>query len=488
MTCSQVAILCTVVCCALAFKAAVYEHDVIFPPQRSRVLSRDSALQVMEKNLDVYKDQCAQAVKQKAQIIVFPEYGLYGLGWTRQTLVPYLEFIPDPHTVSWIPCDDPARYNNTEVQYQLSCMAKNSSIYLVVNFGARQPCSATVPNCPSDGYFQFSTNLVYDSQGKFVARYFKQNLNSDEIYFNRPAITNYTVFTTPFGRFATFSSYDIMFKDPAITLIKSMNITNIVYPVAWKNELPLLAAIEIHSAFSEGMHVNLMAANLHVLSKGYQGSGIYWPSGTSNNEIYYNNMKPGSGGKLLVQELSALDTVVETKTTRKAKKQSTRLKTGTGDAQTRGNEFKAMMNHDLFTFVPLRTGYGHYKVCQNTLCCETAYEGMFQNALYALGAFDGIHTYNGKYPLQACTFVPCVNGSISSCGQPSIKSIGYMDKMSFFGNFSSTRYVLPEVLVTLDNSTLDIVARTWLYQESIIIDVGVPGSPVSISMYAIGGP
>ncbi|XP_033749183.1 pantetheinase-like [Pecten maximus] len=482
-------VLCTLVCCpcTVAFKAAVYEHAVIFPPQRSRVLSRDSALTVMKKNLDVYNEKCKEAAAQKVQIIVFPEYGLYGLGWTRQTLAPYLEFIPDPDTMSWIPCDDPTRSSKTDVQHQLSCIAKNNSIYLVVNFGARQPCSASVPSCPSDGHFQFNTNLVYDTSGKLIARYFKQNLNSDEIFFDRPSNTNYTVFTTPFGRFATFSSYDIMFKDPAITLIKKMNVTNVVYPVAWKNELPLLAAIEIHSAFSEGMHVNLMAANLHLPTTGYQGSGIYWPSGTSNNEIYYNNMSPGSPGKLLVQDLTPLDPEVLAENA-VAQKQRVPHKTVHVDSATGSNEFKAVMNHDLYTFVPLNQGYGNYKVCQNTLCCQASYEGMFQNTLYALGVFDGMHTYNGQYPLQVCTFVPCVNGSISSCGQPSVKSVGYMDKMSFFGNFSSTRYVLPEVLVTLDNSTLDIIGRTWLYQESIIIDVGVPGSPVSISMYAIGGP
>ncbi|XP_069137783.1 pantetheinase-like [Argopecten irradians] len=473
--------------CADAFKAAVYEHAVIFPPQRSRVLSRDTALTVMKKNLDVYGEQCVEAAAQKAQIIVFPEYGLYGLGWTRQTIAPYLEFVPDPDIKSWAPCDDPSRYNNTDVQRQLSCMAKNSSIYLVANIGARQPCSESDHQCPSDGHFQYSTNLVYDTTGKFIARYFKQNLNSEEVFFDRPSTTNYTVFTTPFGRFATFSSYDIMFQNPAITVITKMNVTNIVYPVAWKMELPLLAAIEIHSAFSEGMHVNLMAANIHLPSKGYYGSGIYWPSGTSNNEVYYNNMSPSSGGKLLVQELSPVDPGVHS---RKHLTNNQRLsrKTIPVDSVTSDNGFQAMMNHDLYSFVPMSKGYGEYKVCQNTLCCMASYEGLFQNTLFALGAFDGIHTYNGHYPLQVCTFVPCANGSISSCGQSMIKSIGYMDKMSFFGNFSSNRYVLPEVLVTLDNSTLEIVSRTWMYQESIIIDVGVPGSPVSISMYAIGGP
>ncbi|XP_069137782.1 pantetheinase-like [Argopecten irradians] len=470
-----------------AFKAAVYEHAVIFPPQRSRVLSRDASLSVMKNNLDVYREQCMEAAVQKAQIIVFPEYGLYGLGWTRRTIAPYLEFVPDPYTKSWVPCDDPSRYNNTDVQRQLSCMAKNSSIYLVANIGARQPCSGSDLHCPSDGHFQFSTNVVYDSNGKFIARYFKQNLNFDELFFDRPSITNYTVFTTPFGRFATFSSYDIMFQNPAITMITKMNVTNIVYPVAWKMELPLLAAIEIHSAFSEGMHVNLMAANLHLPSIGYLGSGIYWPSGASNNEVYYNNMSLSSGGKLLVQDLTPVDSNIPTKYAT-FQKHNLPQNNVNERSTTRDDEFQAVMNHDLYTFVPFTKGYGHYKVCQNTLCCQVFFQGMFENVLYALGAFDGMHTYNGHYPLQVCTFVPCINGSIASCGHSSVHSIGFISTMTFSGNFSTNRYVLPEVLVTRDNSTLDIVGLTWLYQGSLVIDVGVPGSPVSISMYAIGGP
>lgn len=401
-------------------------------------------------------------------------------------MAPYLEFVPDPQETPWVPCDDPSQYNHTEVQQQLSCMAKHNSIYLVVNFGARQPCKPTEPNCPKDGNFQFSTNLVYDDKGKFIARYFKQNLNSDETHFDRPEKTNYTVFSTPFGRFGTFSTYDIMFSDPAFTLIKKMNVTNIVYPTAWRDELPLLAAIEIHSAFSEGFQVNLMAANLHVPSKGYHGSGIYWPVGTSNNEVYYYNRTAGSKGMLLLRELSPVTAPPSAQPRKTNDQVKFHSPTSTKRNMYTQNEFKAIMNFDLYTFIPIRSSYGDVRVCQNTLCCDAEFEGTF-NTLYALGAFDGVHTHNGNYRLQACAFVPCANGTISSCGQPTASSSGYMSKMSFSGNFTNA-YVLPEVLVTLNNSTLDLVERTWLYQESIIIDVGVPGSPVSISMYAIGHP
>ena len=47
-----------------AYKAAVYEHDVIFPGERTRVVNRTEALESMDKNLLVYSEQCNQASKQ----------------------------------------------------------------------------------------------------------------------------------------------------------------------------------------------------------------------------------------------------------------------------------------------------------------------------------------------------------------------------------------------------------------------------------------
>ncbi|XP_033749232.1 pantetheinase-like [Pecten maximus] len=550
----DIILLCTLLCGAASFKAAVYEHDVIFPSQRSAVLSRQPALHVIQQNLDVYETQCRQAESEGVQIIVFPEYGLYGLGWTRQTIAPYLEFVPDPQIVSWSPCDDPLRYNDTETQRQLSCMAKGSALYLVVNFGSKQPCDFTSPNCPGDGFFQYSTNLIYDPQGKFIARYFKRNLYDDEKHFDTPSKTDYTIFTTKFGRFGTFSSNDIMFKNPARVLINTMNVTNIVYPTAWKDELPLQAAIEFQAAFSVGMHVNLLAANLHLPSDGYHGSGIYWPVGTStNNMVFYYDRTLGSKGKLLVKDVSPIkytktemhtrerhSSMSEPRETSKmasrnhntstmresqniyhdrtrvernrlqpiAQKQSdlrvrrTREQTAnqrdkmemtgvlfTDDEimKTGDSEFTAVMNHDLYTFNSVITGQGaSINVCQNNLCCKGFFEGSFPNQRLAFGAFSGIHTYNGRYPLQSCVFIACANSSVSSCGKPTTSASGDMDKMSLSGNFTSGN-ILPEMLVTPDNVTLYSVPLTWWFMgNGIIIDAGIPGTPLSLSLYSLG--
>jgi hypothetical protein len=75
-------------------------------------------------------------------ILVFPEDGIYGMGFSRQALEPYLEFIPDPKE-KWNACNFPDKYPNTEIQRELSCLAKDASLYLVVS---KQVKTANFPN------------------------------------------------------------------------------------------------------------------------------------------------------------------------------------------------------------------------------------------------------------------------------------------------------------------------------------------------------
>lgn len=133
---------------------------------------------------------------QGAQILVFPEDGLQGFNFSRSSISGYLETIPDPQQESWNPCADPQRHNGTEVNtppelqqiqkppggliqvvmgllsdgttylqvlQRLSCMARRHHLYLVANMAGRQPCplSTDPAHCPSDGHWQFNTNVVF---------------------------------------------------------------------------------------------------------------------------------------------------------------------------------------------------------------------------------------------------------------------------------------------------------------------------------------
>ncbi|KAL4219980.1 Pantetheinase-like [Mactra antiquata] len=459
------------------YRAAVYGHNVTFIADRSEIVSRKEALKVMMKNIAVYRQQALKASKMGAKLVVFPEYGLCGVEWNRTTFEPYLEEIVPVTVERWNPCTHPEKVNNTEIQSELSCLARNADIYVVANMGARQPCSPTDPSCPDDGHYQHSANVVYAPNGDFIARYFKYNLYWYENYLDKPKQVDITTFTTPFGRFGTMASNDILFHDPIIQLVHGMNITNIVYPNSWINNLPLYGAIEFHSAFAEGLLINLLSANLQMPSKGYYGSGLYWPSGTSINASYKNDADPRSGGVLVVETMTPF--IVTNEDHWSLPSQTTNGITNIHDDD--DEDIYIDINGDKYTIKLVFDSYGDIQVCQNTLCCSASYESQMERGdLFVIGAFDGIHNIGERYYLQACIFIKCVGDTKLSCGLPTSKSRINMSKMSFVGNFT-TPYVYPEVLTDQDGS-LGIVTTVWLYQGSIIIDAGLYGGTIAISM------
>ena len=405
---------------------------------------------------------------QGADIIVFPEDGIYGMGMTRIAIAPYLEYMPDPKKESWCPCSQTERYSNTEVQQFLSCLAKNNSINLVANFGDRQPCNrSTDPKCPEFGHYQYNTDVVYDKAGTLIAKYHKENLFY-EYQFDKPKSTEFVYFDTPFGRFGVFTCFDILFHDPAIQLIEKYNVTNIVFPTAWMDALPLQAAIEYHSAFAAGVGVNFLAANIHIPKERFHGSGIYTPDGAV--AFYYED--ESDDGKLLVSELNVTEHDNLLRERRFVDEpgfdnyiaNKIRL-----NANRTTNEFDSYVFHDLFTFAKLSLRKGSLSVCQHSLCCHLEYESMGEenSDLFAFGAFDGMHTYQGKYYIQVCTLLKCASTDPKSCGSDTKESSTKFKSVRIDGSFN-TEYVFPEVLLT-DNVTLRLAnPNDWKYDGGAI--------------------
>ncbi|XP_070652279.1 pantetheine hydrolase VNN2 isoform X3 [Bos indicus] len=204
------------------FKAAVYEHAVILPNDTETPVSPDEALFLMNKNIDILEKAIKQAAEQGAQIIVTPEDALYGWKFTRETIFPYLENIPDPQ-VNWIPCQEPHRFGHTPVQARLSCLAKNNSIYVVANMGDKKPCNSHNTTCPSNGHYQYNTNVVYDAKGKLVARYHKvctmlKCRSTDVTTCGQPVETALTRFEM-FSLSGTFGT-EYVFPEVLLTKIK----------------------------------------------------------------------------------------------------------------------------------------------------------------------------------------------------------------------------------------------------------------------------
>lgn len=129
----------------------------------------------MEENLIGFRDALNEINSMGgAQIVVFPEGAIIGVLYeTRASVLPYLEQIPE---ISELvnPCTQ-SGFNDCPILRTLSCLARQANTVLVANMGDVQPCEDE-PQCPSDGRYQFNTNVVFESDGTLIAKYHKQNL------------------------------------------------------------------------------------------------------------------------------------------------------------------------------------------------------------------------------------------------------------------------------------------------------------------------
>uniref|UniRef100_A0A8C2X7L3 Biotinidase n=2 Tax=Cyclopterus lumpus TaxID=8103 RepID=A0A8C2X7L3_CYCLU len=320
-----------------------------------------------------------------------------------------------------------------------------------------QPCPLkTAPSsCPSDGRWQFNTNVVFRSDGQLVARYHKHNLYFEEA-FDTPPQPEIITFDTPFaGRFGLITCFDILFHKPTVTLLQK-HVRQLIFPTAWMNQLPLLDTIQFQQAFSLGANVTLLAANIRSDRLIMTGSGIYTPTSAT-----YHHAQKGDPeeGRLLVARVPVLDPLLmgqsvlmeEGAVRGECHKESCFDSAPPETASSvlpSSATFVASMMYDSFTFVLLNETRGEVNVCNGTFCCHLQYQRLppgGSKEVYALGAFAGTHTVNGRYTLQVCALVRCAGLDASSCGQEVEEAESKMDFL-LEGRFG-TRYVYPSVLV-----------------------------------------
>ncbi|KFQ28779.1 Pantetheinase, partial [Mesitornis unicolor] len=332
------------------------------------------------------------------------------------------------------------RFAPAPVQKRLSCMARNNSIYVVANTGDKKPCNSSDPGCPSNGRYQYNTNVVFDSEGKLVARYHKYNLFRGETQFDYPKEPEAVTFETPFGKFGIFTCFDILFHDPAVVLVRDLQVDTVLFPTAWMNVLPFLTAIEFHSAWAMGMGVNLLSANVHNSVLSMTGSGLFTPEGPA---AYHYDSRTDEG-HLLLAKLRARPRLSPTYPPAvNWSSYATRIEKFPGGKYT----FSRAVRQDVFTFSELRSKAGNYTVCQGDLCCHLVYQmsNKRKDEVYVLGAFDGLHGSSIKYHWQTCTLLKCKSTDLNTCGQAVETAQTKFERFSLSGTFG-TNCVFPEVL------------------------------------------
>ncbi|XP_033122518.1 vascular non-inflammatory molecule 3-like, partial [Anneissia japonica] len=138
---------------------------------------KESALKVINKNLNHYEELIQTASQQNASIVVFPEYGITGFGQSRKTAKVFGEVVPNPYITVIIPCND---LTNSTILRKLSCFAKQYNIVVVANMITIEACLPNDSHCPRDGHYVYNTDVAFERNGQLVAHYNKINVYADE--------------------------------------------------------------------------------------------------------------------------------------------------------------------------------------------------------------------------------------------------------------------------------------------------------------------
>ncbi|XP_065844304.1 biotinidase-like [Oscarella lobularis] len=339
----------------------------------------------MMENLASYEKHAINAKQSGAQIVVFPEDGIYGVGVTLQSssISPYMENIPSSTVISTEninPCISEVQYEDRPVLRRLSCLARNLSIAIVANMGDVQPCQPlTDKGCGTKKLDNYNTNVAFDTDGRLLAKYHKKHLYHEK--FSKPESASLAVFTTSFGvKFGLFTCFDIFFQKPAQELVRQLGIKNIAFPTAWINRFPIMASVTVQQAWSRAMGVNLLAANLHVhynsLFHDYEftGSGIY-SSGKVISE--FMGSIPGES-KLLIGKVEANPL-------------GNPSKIGGNDHYVNKSYKPVDEKHPQYVYKALVGNEGAVDACHGNFCCHAKFSRQEVNGeLFALGAFSGL--------------------------------------------------------------------------------------------------
>lgn len=223
-----------------------------------------------ESNIGKYVKIMEDAPKD-LDIIVFPEMTLNNMETAVET--------PDPRS-NVAPCDG---YSNENIVSRVSCAARTYNRYVVVNMVTKTPCpdadmlaNEDPRDCKSrdDGFSYYNTNIVFDRNGTLISRYRKFNLFGEEV--DKPFKPSLITFDTDFGvKFGHFICFDLMFRSPALELVRTQNVTDIIFPTMWFSELPFLTAVQVQQNWAFANKVNLLAAGANRPEVGSTGTGIY---------------------------------------------------------------------------------------------------------------------------------------------------------------------------------------------------------------------
>ena len=435
--------------------------------------SEDSAN--VEQNLRAMEMLAEEASGKGVQILVFPEDGIDGYTFTnRTTLYPYLEEMPltPPADVSNIPCNN-SFYENSYALQKLSCIAKRHQLVLVANMGEKAPCSASSdPNCPSDGRYQYEANVVFEADGRFIAKYRKYNLiPAEKENFDVPPL-EHVAFTTSFGvTFGLFTCSDLLYKEPALGLVER-GVKYFIFTTAWANSLPYFMSIAVQQAWSRKTGTYLLASNYHWPQYSDfpgTGSGIYSSGIPITTFVSGEEFTPASGHLVVAKiplDSPGEQVVVKPESVGTFRPSNLAIKVLTGDT-------------------PVYISYTLPEAKTTTTCLlKYNFKKRYSDETYALGVM--IFHRKGSETTAACTLFKCTDASCKDTSfQPTTKAASTIfSDISLTGEFPEGSVIFP--IVVGNNYHLFPPQHIHLAGNTLTVKDPVLSSPLlSVSMWTI---
>lgn len=435
------------------YRAGVFQH--VDPSNQERTLN-----DIMLESVSTYQEQAHRAALLGVYILVFPEYGVTGVSvpTTRSEIRPYLQVLPsiEPGPEPWNPClESDAESFNSTILKSLSCTARTNDLILVVNLPTLVRCSPVDDDaCPSDGAYQFNTDVALDANGTVLATYHKINLYHEPAFDRPPYPSDHvTSFVTDVATFGLITCFDLLWHDPTVTLVRERGVRDIVMPTAWVDGLPFLTSVQSQMAWAIGLDINLLAANIQKSQDGYRGSGIY--SGRRGFLDYVYG--PSNTSRLIVADVPL----------------SSNVTTPRRDVRDPLFNYSGIIYDDLsnYTFVALNASQesnraGHAALTNGNLTCAVEYE--FEKAVddgdYFLAGYDGSITLgDGDYRLaiQTCALMWCEDGDTARCAHPPVTSEAHLVALKLEGHFDTT-YIYPSIL---RHDLLLIDTSEWRFEK-----------------------
>lgn len=364
-------------------------------------------------------------------------------------------------------------------------MAKSNEIVVVANMGGTEACEKKT-GCPEDGRFQLNANVVFDQNGTIIARYYKERLFY-EFMMDLPREKQNPIFRTSFGKFATFTSFDAMFKKMSLAA-QIEDVDAILLSALWFNFAPMYRSTQFFQGWAIGNNATLIVASLHHPNYLVTGSGIFMGKKGSIGHV----LSPDGISKLIVATIP--------KRNRKILKPANIFAVFKNGTQKWSDDGKSIpevcsnsrnstpsvndyicMNEDIsnYTLVKLVKTADHLKSCNNDMCCELDYVANNINESFYLGVFNGSHKPFTRYFYweENCFLARCEDTDGKACSTFPLLSKTLFYKVHLTANFSS-RKIYPSIVA--DKIKL-VPVKDWsfirrLERSSIIMDnnAGIP--------------